>query len=474
MPAKKDAPKILLIHDDLDEVIGVSKSLSEYFDKFKCIHHKDSDLTGLLTHSPPIILIGFPTTEESIEYYTEALQDKAFRFPHYSVLLCGNKQAKEAFSLCIKGLFDDFIIFKPLYESYSVCFSVFRGLETELTEAREKYRTLFIETQEQTLDKCLEKAIVLRQKCIDTFKNERTLAERQQAEGTSTAQNEHIQSIERIEAEVIPGLNDLIGVLQSEQAESTATNANEAEKTASPSGTPKPSAGPEKEQVPAQVAMPKDLYPPEPANQQNAPISSSPKNLYPQDTAKQPTATSVGSPNDLYPKSPDVTIQPTPATPQSNVPAKQDEASTPPPSPETKENTADESETKESAAKEFEGYNILIAEDNNTYRNILNRSLNRLGFSVHEAENGREAMEMVQTMRFDVAILDLFMPELNGIEATQKIRTMSHAKDLKIIALTGNKDKAIAREWVRSGLNDYLLKPVNAEKLYLKLKKHLG
>ncbi|MCC2607082.1 response regulator [Planctobacterium marinum] len=469
---------ILLICNVVDEILGVSNKLSEVYDSYKCVLYNDPDLKALIAKKPNIILLGFSKTSESIEFYSDCIAQQTINFPHFSILLCENRQTKAAFNNCIKGLFDDFIVFKPLYETYSLSFSVFRGLETELSSAREQFRSSLLEYQDVELDKCIDKAIHLRRRYVDKFVEEREKARkpkgqsREQNEANSEDSCKTIRAIESIEETVIPGLDDLINTLEGNRSHSPLSPGIHSD-------------------AQNESKKPVNLYPEVSAEIKKSDSIQAPVNLYPEPESDKVSFHHGIEPKNLYPETPEPSkVEVIQKPPQNLYPGKEEHESVPPEPvnmyPQSEKKTSSETageaqrldeesvSVEDAIIREFEGFNILIAEDNATYRKILNRSLQRLGFTVHEAENGREALEMVQTMKFDIALLDLFMPELNGIETTRDIRAMIHGKNLKIIALSGNKDKNVAREWARSGLNDYLLKPVNAEKLYQKLKKHLN
>lgn len=92
--------------------------------------------------------------------------------------------------------------------------------------------------------------------------------------------------------------------------------------------------------------------------------------------------------------------------------------------------------------------------------------LQRPGFAVEVAPNGKIALEMLQTRKYDLVLMDCQMPELDGFEATRIIRSWGdHYEHLPVVAVTAN---ALAGEDARcraAGMNDYLSKPVRKEAL---------
>jgi two-component system KDP operon response regulator KdpE len=102
---------------------------------------------------------------------------------------------------------------------------------------------------------------------------------------------------------------------------------------------------------------------------------------------------------------------------------------------------------------------ILVVDDEPNIRESLVLALNLMGYRAEEAQSGREALKMLEGTPFDLMVLDMHMPEMDGIEVMQRARRI--CSDLPIIVLTGHAtlDSAIAA--VKSGAADYLLKPAS-------------
>jgi len=101
---------------------------------------------------------------------------------------------------------------------------------------------------------------------------------------------------------------------------------------------------------------------------------------------------------------------------------------------------------------------ILLADDHTMVRQgfRLILSLQSDMEIVGEAGNGQEAIELAEKMKPDVAVMDIAMPELNGIEATRRVLISSHRT--RVLALSMHKDSAYVREVLRAGARGYLLK----------------
>jgi PAS domain S-box-containing protein len=105
---------------------------------------------------------------------------------------------------------------------------------------------------------------------------------------------------------------------------------------------------------------------------------------------------------------------------------------------------------------------ILIAEDNAVNRLFLRRALVTSGHKVGEAENGRHALRKLKDTHFDLVLMDIQMPEMDGLEAMQRIRSGKHGRaDIPIIALTAYAMKGDREKFLENGMDGYVTKPVD-------------
>lgn len=109
--------------------------------------------------------------------------------------------------------------------------------------------------------------------------------------------------------------------------------------------------------------------------------------------------------------------------------------------------------------------NILVVEDNPSNQELMLAMLERDGHQVMIAENGRIGVQKALSEKFDLVFMDCQMPELDGFQATQQIRTKIPDSNLPIIALTANALKGDRIKCLESGMNDYVTKPVTAERI---------
>lgn len=116
---------------------------------------------------------------------------------------------------------------------------------------------------------------------------------------------------------------------------------------------------------------------------------------------------------------------------------------------------------------------ILLAEDNVDNREMLTRRLERRGFEVICAVDGREATERAADSSPDLILMDVSMPIMSGIEATLVIRARDAGGDVPIIALTAHAMEGDRQRCLDAGCNDFATKPVDFKLLIEIIEKHL-
>ena len=107
----------------------------------------------------------------------------------------------------------------------------------------------------------------------------------------------------------------------------------------------------------------------------------------------------------------------------------------------------------------YENLTCLIADDFSTTRQIIKNSLNDLGFTCLEAENGVEALAIIQQLTLNLVIADTHMPEKNGMELLEDIRADDNLKDLPVVLTMIEPLEELISEGEELGMNDYLVKP---------------
>ena len=104
---------------------------------------------------------------------------------------------------------------------------------------------------------------------------------------------------------------------------------------------------------------------------------------------------------------------------------------------------------------------ILVVDDNEINRDLLSRYLERQGHTVRVADNGRQALEMIATGAFDLVLLDIMMPELNGYQVLQHLKHSETWRDLPVIMISALDEIDSAVRCIELGAEDYLRKPFN-------------
>lgn len=108
--------------------------------------------------------------------------------------------------------------------------------------------------------------------------------------------------------------------------------------------------------------------------------------------------------------------------------------------------------------------NILIAEDDKMNQKLVTKVLNKLGYDPHVSENGKDVLEVVSLKNYDLILMDVQMPEMDGLEATRMIRICLTEQPV-IIAMTANTLQGDREKCLKAGMDDYIAKPVRLDGL---------
>jgi len=116
---------------------------------------------------------------------------------------------------------------------------------------------------------------------------------------------------------------------------------------------------------------------------------------------------------------------------------------------------------------------LLIAEDEASLRDILRFQLQSVGYEVHEAVDGKEALEKVGALQPDLVLLDVMMPQVDGYDVCRKLRMSFLTRHIPIIMLTAKTTKSDKQTGLEGGANDYVTKPWDAKELQLRIRNVL-
>lgn len=115
---------------------------------------------------------------------------------------------------------------------------------------------------------------------------------------------------------------------------------------------------------------------------------------------------------------------------------------------------------------ENENKKILIAEDSSVIQNIAGKVLKFQNYDITSAKNGEQVLKKLEKEHFDVILMDINMPKMDGMECSRQIRALDNKKSaIPIIAITGNAQNYSMEDFKEVGINEYIPKPIDFDKL---------
>lgn len=117
---------------------------------------------------------------------------------------------------------------------------------------------------------------------------------------------------------------------------------------------------------------------------------------------------------------------------------------------------------------------ILLVEDNEMNRDMLSRRLLRRGYAVVTAVDGESGVEMARAKRPQLILMDVGLPNIDGLEATRRLKGDTRTRDIPIIVLTAHAMTSDREQAIEAGGDDYDIKPVEIERLDAKIQTLLG
>jgi hypothetical protein len=113
---------------------------------------------------------------------------------------------------------------------------------------------------------------------------------------------------------------------------------------------------------------------------------------------------------------------------------------------------------------------IIVAEDSSVIQNLTKRILSQLNYSIVPVKNGKQVIDHLKKDQYDLVLLDINMPVMDGMECARKIRSMKI--DVPIVAITGNANNYSMSDFEEVGINAYLPKPLNYDDLVEMVKSY--
>jgi CheY-like chemotaxis protein/HPt (histidine-containing phosphotransfer) domain-containing protein len=129
---------------------------------------------------------------------------------------------------------------------------------------------------------------------------------------------------------------------------------------------------------------------------------------------------------------------------------------------------------KQNAAQSIKGARVLVVEDNEVNREVITELLDQYGLVIDTAEDGAVAVRKASEQHYDLVLMDVQMPVLDGLDATVEIRKLPGAGALPIVAMTANALSGDRERCLAAGMNDYMSKPVEPETLEEKLQQWIS
>jgi len=412
LPIGSRYPKVVLLMEREEDTSGAADILAAHIEEYRTIKKNNETIEFLLKTEPSVILFALGNVEKNVEYYKDLVEKHSFKHLHYSVILCNNKESSLAFRSCIKGLFDNYFVFQPLYEKLRLLMIVQNGLtKTQSTSQLKAVNDELFEKINDDLSQLIDEGSRCKQDILYSFTSRReelvqlnqidsSIISTAQSDLTSTEQimstltEEHITPLlAHLEDDIRAGLDKMLAQLVSKRAEFKAdlqTNI-----------APPEEKGEEEVNAEAMEMKPKGLI---------THVPSIKKRPLPEDGDELPPISRI----------------------EKN----------------TNTNTFD-----------VKDICILIVEDNKLYRDMISEVLTKENYKIEEAEDGLCALQKIKDKKYDLILMDLYMPNLDGLNATKKIRKLSGGQDIPVIALTSNKNKEIVKKWANYGLKGYIIKP---------------
>lgn len=115
---------------------------------------------------------------------------------------------------------------------------------------------------------------------------------------------------------------------------------------------------------------------------------------------------------------------------------------------------------------------VLIAEDSSVIQNLVKKILEFQNFEITAVKNGEQVLQLLQKESFDLILLDINMPVMDGMDCVKAIRTLDDKakSEIPVVAITGNARNYSEEEFKEAGFNEILMKPLNFDRLVLVVK----
>ncbi|MBC8211952.1 MAG: response regulator [Gammaproteobacteria bacterium] len=365
--------QLLIVSDQKDDLDTIVRQVASSFTQY---HVAADDAKGIQLFDkflPEIILVCLQDIEHSQRFYLGLYRasEKIKHSPHQSILLCKTTESNAAYEICVRGVFDDYVVFNSPYDVHRLKLSTQQAIEK----------------------------INLRLQLAE-FKS--SAASTRQYDGLQKlSMDDAIQTYADLETALGAQLDRFLNRMASGDLQSSASQLD-------PGQLKQQFTRFKQETISAELKKSLARFTPERAG------------------------TSV--------------------TETSNATAE-------------KSLTGSASDRLHAEADRY----ILVVDDDEMYLTILQSILQSAGYQVIQAMSGRQALEQMNRRKPDLVLLDLNMPEMDGIEVMKIARSHEYLKGVPIIMLTGNSQKTTVLEAIQGGARDYIVKPAESRLLLEKV-----
>ncbi|WP_419147668.1 response regulator [Pseudoalteromonas 'SMAR'] len=206
-------PKVIIICDEPNELTGVADIVASQVNEYR-VFTSHKEVAELLSEAPPdVIVIARKTVAKSVEVYSLLAKNGLLNYPHENILLCENKESGVAFRCCMKGIFTDYFVYKPMYENYRFRMILHNALirtegVSEVAQIREEHFGRIDDKLKQLIDD----AAVYHDRADQTLKDARASLDSQK--GVNQVQDDLLNELKA------KHLTPLLDQLESQLAES--------------------------------------------------------------------------------------------------------------------------------------------------------------------------------------------------------------------------------------------------------------
>lgn len=433
-------PQVILINDNNEDILGAAGIIAEQVTEFRAIPNAKNIGEVVKKYQPPVILFALNTVMESIELYSKLVEEKLVSHGHEAILLCKNKESSIAFRACIKGLFDNYFVYQPLYEKFRLKLIVHSALIKHTVKKYEGITDEQFDTIDEDLAELIDKGVECKsalsgsiQDCKDKLgqvvsgSSAELNSDDPQKVLENIAKNHLGPMLESLEKELQISLDDMVAKMV------------------------------EKKTLAAETKVHNQFQ----ANERNRKLQSTVAKKKKRDEL-QASSQSEADDNEINLNDGDDEL-----IELEDIHTEQQPSAT---VNEQIEEQADVSEDESVVAQK----SVLVVEDNDLYREMLVKVLGDAGYKVSQADDGLAALKLIKTKRYDCIIMDLFMPKLDGLNTTKHINKTGGDNPVPVIALTGNKRKDLFKKWASMGIKGYIIKPSSKKEILEQVVKCVG